>query len=113
MTLDARDARRQETGSCTAFGTMDERSSKRARQQRDGGGSGLPANGFGANFPRTSLAGFHLSVETSQKHLFIGVPIELNVSLLNDEDVVQHITQDIHVSITGEDGKVWIAAAMA
>lgn len=85
---------------------MDDRSSKRARQQRDGGGGGLPANGFGASFPRTSLAGCHLSVETSQKHLFIGVPIELYVRLLNDEDVVQHVTQDIHVSITGEDGKV-------
>ena len=34
------------------------------------------------------------------------MPIELNVSLLNDEDVVQHHTRDIHVSITGEDGKV-------
>lgn len=85
--------------------TMDERGPKRARQQRDGGG-GLPANGFGASFSRTSLAGCHLRVETSQKHLFIGMPVELNVSLLNDEDVVQHVTQDIHVSIMGEDGKV-------
>eukprot|EP00752_Nemacystus_decipiens_P009252 g8265.t1 len=85
---------------------MDERSSKRARQQQRDGGGGLSANGFVANFARTSLAGFHLSVETSQKHLFIGVPIEVNVSLRNDEDVVQHVTQDIHVSITGEDGKV-------
>lgn len=87
------------------FDTMDERSSKRTRQQRDDGG-GLPENGFGASFPRTSLAGCHLRVETSQTHLFIGVPIELSVSLLNDEDVVQHVTQDIHVSIMGDDGKV-------
>lgn len=103
---------------------MDERSSKRARQQRGGGGGGggglqeppAPDDGFdgggggggGGGFPRApSLAGCHLRVDAAQTHLFIGMPIELKVSLLNDEDVVQHMTQGINVSITGEDGKVW------
>lgn len=98
--------------------TMDERSSKRARQQRGGAvGGGLQApsaaedgfggGGGGGGFPRApSLAGCHLRVEAAHTHLFIGMPIELKVSLLNDEDVVQPMTQGINVSITGEDGKV-------
>lgn len=91
---------------------MDDRSSKRARQQREGGGGGgggLPAgaeNEFGAGFPRASLAGCHLEVKPSQTHLFVGMAIELKVSILNDEDVVQQTTQGINVSITGEDGRV-------
>ncbi|CAM9399847.1 unnamed protein product [Hapterophycus canaliculatus] len=87
---------------------MDERSSKRARQQRDGSGLGLPAveDGFGSGFSRASLAGCHLQVKPSQTHLFFGSAIELKVSLLNDEDAVQQMTQGINVSITAEDGKV-------
>ncbi|CAN0185240.1 unnamed protein product [Ectocarpus sp. 12 AP-2014] len=92
---------------------MDDRSSKRARQQREGGGGGggggLPAgaeNEFGAGFPRASLAGCHLEVKPSQTHLFVGMAIELKVSILNDEDVVQQTTQGINVSIMGEDGRV-------
>lgn len=90
---------------------MDERGPKRARQQRPGGGivGGLPEDESYGAYPRTSLVGCHLRVDTSQKHLFIGIPIEVKVSLLNDEDMVQHVTQGINVSITGEDGKVsWV-----
>ena len=87
---------------------MDERGPKRARQQRHGGGvvDALPADDSYGGYPRTMLAGCHLRVDTSQKHLFIGIPIDVKVSLLNDEDMVQHVTQGINVSITGEDGKV-------
>lgn len=87
---------------------MDERSSKRARQHRDGGGMGIQAveDGFGSSFSRASLVGCHLQVKPSQRHLFFGSAIEVIVSLLNDEDVVQQMTQGINVSITGEDGKV-------
>jgi len=87
---------------------MDERGSKRARQQRHGVGivGGLPVGDNYAAYPRTSLAGCHLRVDTSQKHLFIGIPIDVKVSLLNDEDMVQRATQGINVSITGEDGEV-------
>lgn len=63
--------------------------------------------GGGGGYPRAqSLAGCQLRVEAAHTHLFIGMPIELKVSLLNDEDVVQQMTQGINVSITGEDGKV-------
>lgn len=64
-------------------------------------GSGANAGGLGRP------SGFHLSVETSQ-HLFINLPVEVNVSLLNDEDVVQD-NQAIHminVSISEEDREV-------
>lgn len=74
---------------------------------------GLPAveDGFGSSFSRASLVGCHLQVKPSQTHLFFGSAIELKVSLLNDEDVVQQMTQGINVSITTEDGKVWRIAS--
>lgn len=91
---------------------MSERASKRSRQreaqaesvgggQRYGGGN---AGGVGA----TKLSGCHLEVKPATSHVFLGHPIEVEVRLLNDEDLVQHTTVDINVSVTGHDGKVCV-----
>lgn len=91
---------------------MSERAPKRPRQrevqaesvgggQRYGGGS---AGGVGA----TKLSGCHLEVILTTGHVFLGHPIDVAVHLLDDEDLVQHTTMDINVSVTGENGKVCV-----
>lgn len=96
---------------------MDERLPKRARKREsghdDGGSSafvrygGNLGGGNGSSSSRP-LAGCHLEVKPATTHLFLGQPIDVEVRLLNDEDQVQHTTMDIHVSITGDNGKVRI-----
>lgn len=100
---------------------MSERNAKRARQRESG-----QNNGTGGAFPRyggggssggggggaiNKLAGCHLEVKPATTHLFLGQPIDVEVRLLDDEDIVQHTTVDINVSLTGGNGKVetrWI-----
>lgn len=74
---------------------MDERSAKRARQG-EGGIAGTEAS-------VVQLAGCHLDVKTSTAYIFLGQIVDVEVRLLNDEDVVQHTTVDINVSLTGGD----------
>lgn len=76
---------------------MDERSAKRARQ-------GAEAAGGGGN---NKLVGCHLEVRASTAYIFVGNTVDVEVRLLNEEDVVQHTTVGINVSLTGEDKVQW------
>eukprot|EP00904_Undaria_pinnatifida_P007326 jgi/Undpi1/3723/HiC_scaffold_16.g07092.m1 len=95
---------------------MEERNSKRARHRGGGGGGGgrdYPnfasdsmhgvGGGVGGGKP---LAGCHLEVNVANTHLFPGQAVSVSVKLLNDEDVVQKITRDISVTVTGENNEV-------
>lgn len=72
---------------------MEERSAKRARQDGEAAGVG----------GKIKLAGCHLEVRASTSYIFVGNTVDVEVRLLNDEDVVQHTTVGINVSLTGED----------
>lgn len=74
---------------------MDERSAKRARQ----GEGGIA----GADASVVQLVGCHLDVNASTAYIFLGQIVDVEVRLLNDEDVLQHTTVDINVSLTGGD----------
>lgn len=87
---------------------MDDRNSKRARHRGGGDYAGFASDSMrgGGGGPGKPLAGCHLEVGVATTHLFPGQAVSVQVKLLNDEDVVQKITRDINVTVTGENNKV-------
>lgn len=83
---------------------MNEPTAKRLRHDEGGGDM---VRGGGGNFRSivgvSKLAGCHLDVKVSTGYIFWGQPVEVKVRLLNDEDLVQHTTVSINVSVTGDD----------
>lgn len=79
---------------------MDERSSKRIRHREEDGNARSGGHAFGEFAGGSKLAGCHLDVKVSTSYIFLGQPVEVEVRLLNDEDLVQHTTVSINVSVT-------------
>lgn len=87
---------------------MEDRNSKRARNRGGGDYPGFALDSMrgGGVGPGQPLAGYHLQVGVATAYLFPGQAVSVQVKLLNDEDVVQKITRDINVTVTGENNKV-------
>lgn len=63
-------------------------------------------NGGGSASARQIPTGCHLDIRPATSHLFLGQPVEVEVRLLDDEDVVQPTTVGINVTVANEDNKV-------
>ncbi|CAM9830867.1 unnamed protein product, partial [Ascophyllum nodosum] len=88
---------------------MDDRSAKRQRQLENRSDTTCyisGANGGGGTSTKQIPAGCYLEIRSATSHIFLGQPVEVEVRLLNDEDVVQPTTVGINATVMSEDGKV-------
>ena len=96
-------------------GLMDDRSAKRQRQLENRSDTTCyisGANGGGGTSTKQIPAGCYLEIRSATSHIFLGQPVEVEVRLLNDEDVVQPTTVGINATVMSEDEKVTLVAAL-
>lgn len=78
---------------------MNEPSAKRSRQKEGDIASYAGAGGVRDVGDACKLAGCHLDVKVSTGYIFLGQPVEVEVRLLNDEDLIQRTTVSINVTV--------------